>query len=398
MSGDMSTVAAAPVYAPDIYSREAILAPYEHYRAMRDLGPVVWLPEHSVHALPRYAESKAVLLDPDTFISGEGVALNDLVNEKSHGTTLASDGAEHARRRSLVGHRLTPRALRAMREDIEARAERIVEEAVGRRDIDGIVDIALALPMSVVPDFVGWPTEGRENLLAMGAAAFDLLGPMNDLAAASFEAFLGMQAYAQQIVETRDVLPGSMGADLMQAIEDGSVTAEECPSLLTAYLAPALDTTISGLGNALNLFATHPEQWELLKNDRSLLPNAINETLRIESPLRAFSRVAAKDTELSGVPIAAGGRVLVMYASANRDEREWENPERFDVRREASRQISFGHGVHGCAGQGLARLEMQSILSALLDRVEAIVPTGEPTWAVNNIIRRIERLPLELRS
>jgi cytochrome P450 len=192
-----------PTYGPDIYSRSAILDPHPHYAAMRDLGPVVWLDEHQLYALPRYAEAKAVLLDPDTFISGEGVGLNDLVNEKSRGTTIASDGAEHARRRSLVAHRLTPRALRSMREEIEARADRIVEAAVARRHVDGVEDVALALPMVVVPDLVGWPLEGREKLLAMGSAAFDLLGPLNDQAHQAFGDFLEMQAYADTIVKTR---------------------------------------------------------------------------------------------------------------------------------------------------------------------------------------------------
>jgi cytochrome P450 len=162
------------------------------------------------------------------------------------------------------------------------------------------------------------------------------------------------------------------------------------------YMAPSLDTTISSISSALYLFATHPEQWQILKDDPSLIPNAVNEVIRFESPLRAFARHARCDTEVSGVQIPRGARLLVIYASANRDEREWDDPETFDIRRDANRQLGFGQGAHACAGQSLARLETSAVLQALLDRVDRIELTAEPTWALNNIIRRHERMPLKL--
>jgi len=133
-----------------------------------------------------------------------------------------------------------------------------------------------------------------------------------------------------------------------------------------------------------------------LKGDPGLIPNAVNEIVRYESPLRAFSRKAIQDTTISGTPIPAQSRVLVIYASANRDEREWEQPDRFDIRRDANRQLGFGHGSHACAGQGLARLETAAMLRALVERVDRIELTAPPAWAINNIIRRHERLPLKL--
>jgi cytochrome P450 len=162
------------------------------------------------------------------------------------------------------------------------------------------------------------------------------------------------------------------------------------------YIAPSLDTTIGAISTALYLLGSHPEQWEQLKNDPTLIPAAINEVVRFESPLRAFARQVRTDTELGGVALPSGSRVLVQYASANRDEREWDDPDTFDIRRDAGRQIGFGHGAHACAGQGLARLETTAMLHALLDRVDRIEVIGDPAWAVNNIIRRHERLPLKL--
>ena len=164
------------------------------------------------------------------------------------------------------------------------------------------------------------------------------------------------------------------------------------------YLAPSLDTTISGIASALALFASHPDQWDTLRAEPSLLPNAINEVLRHESPLRAFTRKLLQPTEIAGIDIPAGSRVLVLYASANRDEQEWTDPDVFDIRRNATRHLGFGHGTHACAGQGLARLEMQAMLAALMQQVSRIELAGEPTWALNNIIRCYERLPLRLIS
>ncbi len=387
-----------PVYQPNLYSRQAIVDPYPHYDRLRELGPAVWLTKHRVYALPRYAECKAVLRDDKAFVSGNGVGLNFVFNRLSRGTTLNSDGAEHDQRRKLVAHRLLPRALRDMSDAIAHQADQLVAAAVHRRDVDGVRDLARALPLAVVPDLVGWPEDGRKNLLRWGAATFDTLGPINRYAAKAVPATLQMLRFSKHVVRRRSVADGSMGHDILVAADDGKLAHAECSALMVDYLVPSLDTTISGIANALALFATHPDQWELLQAEPSLLPNAINEVLRYESPLRAFTRKVAQSTEIADGKLPAGARVLVLYASANRDEREWTDPENFDIRRDANRQLGFGHGTHACAGQGLARLEMQAMLTALLNRVDRIELTGQPTWALNNVIRCYEHLPLRLIS
>jgi cytochrome P450 len=385
-----------PTYGADLYSRSAIVDPYPHYAAMRALGPVVWLSRHRAFALVRYADCKATLLDDGTFRSGRGVALNPVANRLSRGTTLNSDGEEHDSRRRLVAHRLTPRALRTMKDDIEAQAAAIVDRAVAQRQVDGVADIASALPLSVVPDLIGWPEQGREHLLEWAGATFDGLGPINLRSTRSTVGVASMMAFARRAVQQRALTPGSLGADVLDAVDAGTIDERAARALMIDYLGPSLDTTISAISGALHLLATHPEQWDLLRADPSLVNATVNEVVRFESPIRAFARWVARDTVIAGAPVRAGKRVLVIYASANRDEREWDQPDRFDIRRDAAHQLGFGHGTHGCAGQGLARLETTAILRALLERVRRIVPAGDPTWAVNNIIRRHERLPLEL--
>lgn len=394
----MHKPAGVATYAANLYTSAAIVDPYPHYSRLRRLGPVVWLSKHRVYALPRYTECKAVLRRDEEFRSGDGVGLNGIVNALSRGTTLNSDGDEHDRRRKLVAHRLLPRALRGMTADIERQADELVASAVRRRHVDGVRDLATALPLSVVPDLIGWPPDRREHLLDWGGATFDALGPLNRFALRSVPATLQMLRFSKQVVRQRSVAVGSMGHDIIGAADAGDLPRGECSALMIDYLVPSLDTTISGIASALALFAAYPEQWQVLRSEPSLLPNAINEVLRYESPLRAFSRKVASDRDVAGVHIPAGARLLVMYASANRDEDEWTEPEVFDIRREATRQLGFGHGAHACAGQGLARLEMQAMLTALMNRVDRIELAGEPTWALNNIIRCHKRLPLRLTA
>jgi cytochrome P450 len=392
----MRRPAGVPAYEPDLYSASAIRDPHPHYARLRGLGPVVWLNKQRVYALPRYDQCKAALRADNTFISGEGVALNPIANRLSGGTTLNSDGEDHDRRRKLVAHRLLPRALRAMSDAVALQAEQLVAEAVRRHHVEGVQELATALTLSVVPDLVGWPEHRRQHLLHWGATTFDALGPLNRYAVKSMPASLQMLWFSRGVVRRRSVIRNSMGHDILAAADAGKLPHSECSALMVDYLVPSLDTTISGISSALALFAAFPDQWELLRAEPSLLPNAINEVLRFDSPLRAFARKAPQPAVLAGTEIPAGSRVLLLYASANRDEREWNDPDVFDIRRNASRHLGFGHGAHACAGQGLARLEMQAMLTALMQHVSRIELAGDPTWALNNIIRCYERLPLKL--
>ena len=175
--GGAKTPSDVPVYRADLYSQAAIRDPYPHYATMRALGPVVWLPKQRLYAIPRYAEVKGVLRDADTFRSAGGVALNTISRTVGRRSFLMMDGAEHDRVRKLSAHRLIPRALRPLQTQIDDLAEETVRAAVANGRVDGVRDIALRLPLSVVPDLVGWPEGDREHLVAWAGATFDLLGP-----------------------------------------------------------------------------------------------------------------------------------------------------------------------------------------------------------------------------
>lgn len=386
----------APVYAADLYSAPAIRDPFPHYAAMRALGPVVWLPNHRVYALPRYAEVRAALGDNDTFRSNHGVALNPISRVVGKESLLMTDGAAHDRHRKLMAHRLKPRALRPLRDQVEDLAERTVLAALAKGRVDGVAEMALTLPLGVVPDLVGWPQRGREHLVTWAGATFDMLGPLNKLALRSMPNTAAMLGFVHRLARRRDVLPGSMSDEVLRIIDNGDIKRSRLPSVFIDYLAPSIDTTASAIAAALWLFATNPDQWRALQADPGRTPNAVNEIVRMESPVRAFGRLAERDVEIAGTRIPSGSRVLIVFASANRDERVWTDPDRFDIGRDASGQVGFGYGMHACAGQGLARLETQAFLGALLRNVDRIELDGTPRRAVNNVIHRFEHLPLRL--
>jgi len=161
------------------------------------------------------------------------------------------------------------------------------------------------------------------------------------------------------------------------------------------YLGPSLDTTIFATANLILLFGTYPDQWDLVRKDPALIPGAINEALRLESPIRGFTRHLTDNATIGDVTVPNASRVLLLYASANRDERKWEGPERFDVRRRASDHLGFGNGTHMCAGLHLARLEMTALLEVLVEKVRHF-DIGEPVLALNNVLRGLASLPVRV--
>ena len=386
----------APSYDVDLYDDAVLADPYPHYRAIRDLGPAVWLPRNGMWAVGRFADVRAVLRDHGTFSSARGVAANDVLNGGPNGSTVTSDPPEHAGLRALVRAPISPVALREVAPRIEAEAEALVERLVARGSFDAIADFARHLPVTVVSDLVGLPPDGRANMLRWASATFDALGPMNARGRAALPHVEEARAYCAHADTLAALRPDGWAAAIRRAGERGEIPTERCPVLMRDYVSPSLDTTILATGSLLHLLARHPDQWERVRADPALIPNAINEAVRLESPIRGFTRHGARDCAVDGAALREGDRVLVLYASANRDERHWEDPERFDVTRNVRDHLGFGFGLHVCVGMHLARLEMTALLAALVRRVERL-EAGPPTWMMNNVLRGLAALPVTVR-
>lgn len=385
-----------PTYDVDLYSDEVHADPHPHYRRLRELGPAVWIPKNKVWAISRFKDVKDCLRNTDVFISANGVAIADDLNHAMKGTLLCSDGELHHKLRRIIGAPMLPGALAALTEKVQHAADALAERLVTRKEFDAVPDLAFHLPMTLVTEFVGLSEHGRENMLTWAAAGFDALGPANARQQAGIARVGEMVGYIQQCVASRSVAPGSWGDRIFQAVDRGELTIEQSGSLLMDYIFPSLDTTINGTSAVVWCFARWPEQWDALRANPELIPNAINEAVRLESPIRGFTRFVQQDHVIDGIQLAAGSRAIMLYASANRDERKWERPDVFDLRRNVVDHVGFGHGVHQCAGMHLARLEISCLLKALLPRVSRFELAGEPRHGINNVLRGLASLPVRV--
>ena len=375
----------------DIYSAEALADPYENYRIFRDTAPIVRLPKYDLYLMARFADVQGALKNNTLFASGDGVAMNDLMNKARAGSTLHTEAPYHSTLRSIVSRPLTPARLTELRQGLYDIAEKIVERLVAKGDFDAATELAPHLPVTVVSELVGLPEEGRERMLTWAGAVFNSLGPRGlELTETALPIVDEMVTYARGCTADR-VKPGSWVAKLYEAVEAGELRFEQVGPVMGDYLGPSLDTTILATGSTIALFAQNPDQWDKLRASPSMIPNAVNEAIRLESPIQGFSRVLTDDFSVEDQRLHKGARVLVMYASGNRDERRWEDPERFDITRRANEQLGFGHGIHMCMGANLARMEISALLSALIPRVERF-ELHEAERISNNVLRGYKSL------
>jgi len=377
----------------DIYSVEALADPYENYRIFRDTAPIVRLPKYDLYLMARFADVQGALKNNELFCSSSGVAMNDLMNKAIAGSTLFTDAPYHTELRSIVSRPLMPARLGELRQRLNELAENLVEQLVAKGDFDAATELAPYLPVTVVSELVGLPEEGRERMLTWAGAVFNSFGPRGlELTESALPILDEMVAYARGCTADR-VKPGSWVAKLYEAAEAGEIRPEQVGPVMGDYLGPSLDTTILATGSTIALFAKHPDQWDKLRANPSQIPNAVNEAIRLESPVQGFSRVLTDDFSVEDQRLHKGARVLVMYASGNRDERRWEDPERFDITRRANEQLGFGHGIHMCMGANLARMEISALLSALVRRVERF-ELHEAERISNNVLRGFKSLKL----
>jgi cytochrome P450 len=367
----------------DLWTDELLVDPYDAYRRIRDAGPVVWLERPGVVALPRFAEVRAALADWRHFSSAHGVALNDVANELMGPTIVTTDPPLHDHIRRPMASQLSTAALAPDIELVEAIASRFVDQVVERATFDGVADLARPYSLTVVGDLVGLPQEGREAYPGLAERAFNIMGPANERVADGVAALTELRT--RTAASCPHLTPERRGQELVDlGVADS----------LVSYTWPGIDTTVNAIGSGLALFADRPDQWDLIRTDPDLIPAAFNEIVRLHSPVHYFSRMVMADVVLGGVEIQAGTRVLMMYGSANRDERRFDDPDRFDVTRNEGGQLAFGRGIHLCVGINLARLEAHSLLAALVERVERFEPAGEREWTVNNTLHGLHRLPI----
>jgi cytochrome P450 len=384
----------------DPYSREVLADPYPFYARVRDVGAVVWLPQWNVWVLPRYREVRDALNDWATFSSARGVGHDDFVKEKPWrppSIILEADPPLHTRTRGVLTRVLSPPAVRRLRETFQHEANVLVDRLVEQGTFDAAADLAEVYPLKVFPDAMGLPEQGRENLLPYGSMVFNGFGPRNDLFRAAIDGGEHVRSWIMSNCSKEKLAAGGFGSQVFDAVGTGELSESEAAMLCRSFLSAGVDTTVGSIALAMLCLSRWPDQWQLLRQRPDLVRNAFEEMLRYEAPFIQYFRTTTRPVTIAGTHIEEGQKVLVLVASANRDPRQWENPDRFDITRRAAGHMTFGAGIHGCVGQMLARLEGECVLNAFVEKAETIEPAGEPVPRFNNTMRLFNSIPLRVR-
>lgn len=385
----------------DPFCAEFFEDPFPAHEALREAGPVVRMTRYGIHAVARYAEVHTVLTDWQRFCSSRGVGLTDFAKEpawRPKSLVLETDPPLHDRTRKVLNRVLSAAVIRDLRERFAADAEALIDELVERGSFDAVTDLAEAYPLAVFPDAMGMSRDNRRYLLPYGNMVFNSFGPRNEFFETAIADAEPVLAWLQAQMQRHSFAPGSFGAVIHEAADTGELTPEETPIVARSLLTAGVDTTVSGIGAAVYCLARFPGEFQKLRTDPSLARAAFEEAVRYETPVQTFLRTTTEAVELGGTPIGEGEKVLMFLGAANRDPRQWERPDDYDITRKTIGHVGFGSGIHQCVGQLLARLEGECILSSLARKVASVEIAGPAQRRYNNTLRGLASLPVTVRA
>ncbi|NKY54156.1 cytochrome P450 [Nocardia vermiculata] len=389
--------------------------PHHVFDRLRREAPV-WFHPPTAHSpggegfwvLSRYGDIIAAATSGDTFSSetggdrdGGGTTLEDMPLGTVGALLNMMDDPRHAKIRRLLAPSTTPRALRRIEDDLRQRSIAIVDAAVAKRDCDFLTDVAAELPLQAVAELAGVPQADRHELMNWANVTLDYedreVGEIDDRLA---QAQARMFVYGAELLERKRAEPG---ADLLSIVthalvDDEPLTEAEQRLFLSLIVAAGSETTRNSIAQGTAALSGDPELWRRLQQDRTLLPGAVEEMLRWASSTPYNRRTATRDVEVGGHRIAAGDKVTLWWASANRDEQVFTEPHTFDIGRNPNPHLAFGRGVHFCLGASLARMEMRVMFDVLLDRVETITPDGPIEYVRSNKHAGVRHMPVTIRG
>ncbi|MEA2567288.1 MAG: hypothetical protein QOD49_2465 [Actinomycetota bacterium] len=377
--------------------------PYPLYASLRATDPVHRSPRgfwvltryEDIDLVQRDARCSRGLRPDDGMVAAWGGWSSPIATELCT-WMMHQDGADHARLRGLVGKAFHPPGIRLLRARVQTIVDGLLDKVLGGGAMEVIADLALPLPVAVISELMGLSVDDHEQTgrwaRAVGHAFDDVLTPetlgQTELAIGEITSYM----------RTKLGQAGGDGAGILstlQAAQSGELLRErELVSTANLLLFAGFETTRNLIGNGFLALLRHPEELEKLRTRPDLLPNAVLELLRYDSPVQANRRVALEPVEVGGVEIAAGEKMLLLLGAANRDPARFEDPDRLDVARPGVRPLSFGGGVHFCLGAPLALLEAEIAISSLIRRLEGVELAGPVQWADNVFLRGLEALPV----
>ncbi len=397
--------------ASTIMTDEGRQDPYPAYARLR-AGGGRWTSGFGAVGLAGYEDCTTVLRNPALgrpeadMEMPEGIGGRQRRTGEDTSTMLMLNPPDHTRIRSLVSRAFTPRRVEALRPEIDDLLRPIVDRLVEQGGGDVIAELAIPFPVAVISELLGVPRDGNEHIQPLVRAITAFIDPASSPEAIAEAEVAGMElaAYFTELIDEKRARPDDrLLSALIEVEESGDrLTTDELLANTLLLYAAGFETTSNLIGNGLRLLILHPDQWGLLRDDRTLLPSAIVEILRADSPVQLNNRVALEEVELFGQHWSRGASFIVLQGSGNHDERIYDDPGRFDVTRftgDAPPPLSFGYGAHHCLGAHLARAEGELAFAALLDHfaefhVDDPEGLGLPRYRPSFTLRGLESLPV----
>jgi len=357
-------------YSP--FDPQVIADPYPAYRELRANAPVYWSAEASSWVLSRYDDISAALADPLTYSSASGVYPTPAGMDMTQmllPMLLMSDPPRHTQLRQLVSRAFTPRRIATLELSVHTIVRDLLDEVPAAGAWDFVSGFSGPLPAFVIADLLGIPREDQDHFRTLSTTLVQS-NPMQDQMGVGMEAAAALYDYLSTFLAERRAQPGDdLMTALVQAEVDGQhLSEEELLGFCFLLLVAGHETTTNLLSNSVIVLAAHPESRRQLQVEPDLVPPAIEELLRYDSPVQGIGRTLTRPVELHGQRMNPGDSVLLLFGSANRDYRAFNDAEVFDIARRPERHLALGRGIHFCLGASLARMETRIALAALLDR------------------------------
>ncbi|MDE2670502.1 MAG: cytochrome P450 [Chloroflexota bacterium] len=386
---------------------EYIADPYPTYRKLRERDPYHESRLTGMLIVSRYEDVDAILRDHRRFRNSDrdwvrDSLVNTSIRRELTPSLLSLDPPDHTRLRGLVNRAFTPRVMARMEDHVRATAHALLDEVGDSNEFDLMSNLATLLPMVVIAEMIGVPTDDRQRFKTWSDRFARVLEP--NLTAEEGRLVLETadefeRYFAPTIEERRREPREDLVSRLAQAEEDGQkLTNEETQVTLRLLLVAGNETTTNLIGNGLRALLQHPEQLQLLREQPELIPNAIEELLRYDAPVQLDGRYLAEDVEIGGKIAKKNSRIGLTIGGANRDPEQFSDPDRLDLTREETVNISFGRGIHHCLGAPLARLEGRIAFEVLLERFDEIeFGSQEPVYKPNIVLRGLRQFPIQVR-
>jgi cytochrome P450 len=386
--------------------------PYPVFRRLRDEAPVLWNPATGQWLIARHADVDRLLRDRRLgrtylhkathaeFGRPDPPAWHAPFHELNDAGMLDREPPDHTRLRRLVQRAFTPRTVEGMRDRIQATVEGLIDGFAGAGEIDLIADYAEPLPVAVIAELLGIPEADRPLLRPWSADICLMyeLDPPESSARRAVAASLEFSAYLRDLLAERRARPGDdLLSGLAAVVDDGdTLTETELIGTAVLLLNAGHEASVNGAGNGWWSLFRHPDALPELRADATLLPTAIDELLRFDTPLPLFERWVLEPIEVGGLEIPRGAEVALLFGSANRDPAAFERADDLDLRRRPNPSLAFGAGIHYCLGAPLARLELAIAFGTLLRRAPKIEPVEEPAWKPTFVLRGLRSLRVRI--